>query len=287
MRSDSFILLATQKNASDDAPATEAIYEIGTLASVLQLLKLPDGTVKVLVEGAQRAQVVKYTDCSEITEAEAVALGDTMGERVPGWTLLTEGVQHWSFVGFTGLGFAKASSSWSFQVLITGKITGNFVDSGFFWQFWRPVSERIQWLADKFPTQTEQGNFCSNNREFSSKNREFPVEGHELRLQHGDLVTKCTNEVLFGPLAHVGSAERVHHPVIAFSMSDERTDAHNGVVDVLRELVAENHADLLISLTDEVVGVRKAAQVGHGLRVPDDDATIHGSNMAQCGCAEK
>ncbi len=41
MRSDTFVLLATQKNASDDDPATEAIYEIGTLASVLQLLKLP------------------------------------------------------------------------------------------------------------------------------------------------------------------------------------------------------------------------------------------------------
>ena len=57
MRSDTFILLATQKNASDDDPATDAIYEIGTLASVLQLLKLPDGTVKVLVEGAARAKV--------------------------------------------------------------------------------------------------------------------------------------------------------------------------------------------------------------------------------------
>ena len=82
MRSDTFILLATQKNVSDDNPATEAIYEIGTLASVPQLLKLPDGTVKVLVEGAQRAKVVKYTDCSEYYEAEAVALGETMGERV-------------------------------------------------------------------------------------------------------------------------------------------------------------------------------------------------------------
>src|SRR6266446_1890265 len=82
MRSDTFILLATQKNASDDDPATEAIYEVGTLASVLQLLKLPDGTVKVLVEGAQRAKVVKYTDRSEYYEAEAVALGDTMGECV-------------------------------------------------------------------------------------------------------------------------------------------------------------------------------------------------------------
>src|SRR6267154_3523351 len=61
MRSDIFILLATQKNASDDEPATEAIYDIGTLASVLQLLKLPDGTVKILVEGVQRANVIRYT----------------------------------------------------------------------------------------------------------------------------------------------------------------------------------------------------------------------------------
>jgi ATP-dependent Lon protease len=82
MRSDIFILLATQKNASDNDPATEAIYEVGTLASVLQLLKLPDGTVKVLVEGAQRAKVLKYTDRSEYYEADAVAFGDTMGERV-------------------------------------------------------------------------------------------------------------------------------------------------------------------------------------------------------------
>src|SRR5262245_35536155 len=82
MRSDTFILLATQKNASDDEPTTEAVYEIGTLASVLQLLKLPDGSIKVLVEGVQRAKVVKYTDRTEYYEAEAVALGDTMGERV-------------------------------------------------------------------------------------------------------------------------------------------------------------------------------------------------------------
>src|SRR5262245_51429348 len=81
MRANTFILLATQKNASDDDPPTEAIYEIGTLASVLQLLKLPDGIVKVLVEGAQRAKVVKYTDCSEYYEAEAVALGRSEERR--------------------------------------------------------------------------------------------------------------------------------------------------------------------------------------------------------------
>src|SRR5947199_1953632 len=78
MRSDTFVLLATQKNASDDDPSTESIYEVGTLASVLQLLKLPDGTVKVLVEGVERAKILKYTDCSEYYEVEAVALGDTM-----------------------------------------------------------------------------------------------------------------------------------------------------------------------------------------------------------------
>src|ERR1700730_7570146 len=58
MRSDTFILLATPKKASDDDQATGAIYEVGTLATVLQLLKLPDGTVKVLVEGAERAKVL-------------------------------------------------------------------------------------------------------------------------------------------------------------------------------------------------------------------------------------
>jgi ATP-dependent Lon protease len=82
MRSDTFILLATQKNASDDDPSTQAIYEVGTLASVLQLLKLPDGTVKVLVEGAERARIVKYTDRAEYYEAEATALEDLTGERV-------------------------------------------------------------------------------------------------------------------------------------------------------------------------------------------------------------
>jgi ATP-dependent Lon protease len=82
MRSDTFILLATQKNASDDEPATDAIFSIGTLASVLQLLKLPDGTVKVLVEGAARAEVKKYTDREDYFEAEAVVIADASGDQV-------------------------------------------------------------------------------------------------------------------------------------------------------------------------------------------------------------
>jgi len=82
MRSDTFILLATQKNASDDDPATDSIFTVGTLASVLQLLKLPDGTVKVLVEGAARARVTKYTNREEYYEAEAEVIADSSGDQV-------------------------------------------------------------------------------------------------------------------------------------------------------------------------------------------------------------
>ncbi len=82
MRAERPILLATQKNAGDDEPATEAIYEVGTLASVLQLLKLPDGTVKVLVEGQSRARLTGYTDQTEYFEAHAVALAEEAGDEV-------------------------------------------------------------------------------------------------------------------------------------------------------------------------------------------------------------
>ncbi len=79
MRDDKQILLASQKSAADDDPATDDIYEIGTIASVLQLLKLPDGTVKVLVEGGQRARILRYIDNEEYYEAEAETIADEMG----------------------------------------------------------------------------------------------------------------------------------------------------------------------------------------------------------------
>jgi ATP-dependent Lon protease len=82
LKNDTFILLATQKNAGDDDPETDSIYEVGTLASVLQLLKLPDGTVKVLVEGAERAQLLRYTERPEYFEAEATVVPDEVGAPV-------------------------------------------------------------------------------------------------------------------------------------------------------------------------------------------------------------
>src|SRR5437588_12588661 len=87
MRSDTFILLVTQKNASDDDPATSAIYETGTLASVLQLLKLPDSTVKMLVERAARAQAQQYTDRSEYYAATDVVPEVSSGDQVEGEAL--------------------------------------------------------------------------------------------------------------------------------------------------------------------------------------------------------
>jgi ATP-dependent Lon protease len=82
MKADKHILLATQMNAADDDPATDAIFTTGTLASVLQLLKLPDGTVKVLVEGAARAQVRKYTRTEDYYEADAEVIAEEMPDKV-------------------------------------------------------------------------------------------------------------------------------------------------------------------------------------------------------------
>ncbi len=82
MRADKQILLATQMNAGDDDPAPDSIYPIGTLASVLQLLKLPDGTVKVLVEGIARAEIESYTENEPYYEAFAHPLPDADGDKV-------------------------------------------------------------------------------------------------------------------------------------------------------------------------------------------------------------
>ena len=82
------ILLLTQTDASTEEPSSDDLYRVGTLGTILQLLKLPDGTVKVLVEGGRRAQVSEINDSSDfllgtvqeifedkITDPEIIALG--------------------------------------------------------------------------------------------------------------------------------------------------------------------------------------------------------------------
>ncbi|GER03100.1 Lon protease [Iodidimonas nitroreducens] len=79
MKDDRPILLVSQKNAGEDDPSADDIYEMGTLANVLQLLRLPDGTVKVLVEGSGRARITRFVDNEEFFEA---SIEDV--EEVPG-----------------------------------------------------------------------------------------------------------------------------------------------------------------------------------------------------------
>src|SRR5512134_613458 len=81
MKDDKQILLVAQKNASQDDPAPGDIYAVGTIGTVLQLLKLPDGTVKVLVEGGQRAKIVKYVDNPNFFQAYAETLPDQVGDQ--------------------------------------------------------------------------------------------------------------------------------------------------------------------------------------------------------------
>ena len=81
MKDDKQILLVTQKNAAQDDPTPTDIYSVGTVGTVLQLLRLPDKTVKVLVEGGKRARIVKYTDNPAFFQAYAETLDDAAEEE--------------------------------------------------------------------------------------------------------------------------------------------------------------------------------------------------------------
>ena len=81
MTDDKQILLTTQKDAANDDPGKEDVYQIGTIGTVLQLLKLPDGTVKVLVEGAFRAKISNFTDNETFFEAYAEKIEETEGDQ--------------------------------------------------------------------------------------------------------------------------------------------------------------------------------------------------------------
>lgn len=80
MESGKQIMLVAQKSASKDDPETDDLYRIGCLANILQMLKLPDGTVKVLVEGTQRAQIEAIDMASSVFMAAGTALTPSGGE---------------------------------------------------------------------------------------------------------------------------------------------------------------------------------------------------------------
>ena len=90
MRSDKQILLVAQKAADVDDPKADDLYRVGTVATILQLLKLPDGTVKVLVEGASRAKVDRLVTADFFAAyIQPLADVDTYDEReidVLAWT---------------------------------------------------------------------------------------------------------------------------------------------------------------------------------------------------------
>ena len=81
MREDTQILLSSQIDASEDDPTTDGIYRTGVLANVLQLLKLPDGTVKVLVEGIARVKIMEYLPNEAFFEARAELLEEDLGDE--------------------------------------------------------------------------------------------------------------------------------------------------------------------------------------------------------------
>ena len=78
--SDGNIILATQKEAAIEDPQADDIYDIGTLGTVVQMLKLPDGTVKVLIEGMERVKILKYVKNKEFLEAEAEVVPEVRDE---------------------------------------------------------------------------------------------------------------------------------------------------------------------------------------------------------------
>src|SRR3954451_7888383 len=73
------ILLVAQKSAAKDDPGAADLYPIGSIATVLQMLKLPDGTVKVLVEGTQRARLVRVSETADLLTSDALPIAGEPG----------------------------------------------------------------------------------------------------------------------------------------------------------------------------------------------------------------
>src|SRR5271165_4132745 len=81
MKEDKQILLVAQRNATQDDPSVDDIYRLGTVSTILQLLKLPDGTVKVLVEGGRRAKITAFKETEAYFEASVETVPDVPGDK--------------------------------------------------------------------------------------------------------------------------------------------------------------------------------------------------------------
>jgi ATP-dependent Lon protease len=92
MQKDRMLLLAAQRDATSDDPASDDIHEIGTLGMIVQLVRLPDGTVKVLVEGKQRARILRYEPGDDVFRVEAEAI-PSQGESSVEIQALVRGIQ--------------------------------------------------------------------------------------------------------------------------------------------------------------------------------------------------
>ena len=127
------VFLAAQHDASDDDPSPDKIYGVGTVANILQLLKLPDGTVKVLVEGVSRASIVKYVETEEtfsvdtqpieggdLDELEAEVLIRTVTEQFERYVKLSSKIPPEVLTSLSGIDDPRRLADWSPVICISG-----------------------------------------------------------------------------------------------------------------------------------------------------------------------
>ena len=81
MKSDKMIFLASQKNAQQTSPQEDDIFDIGTVGQIIQMLKLPDNTIKVFVEGTRRAAIRHFVENDQCFQVEVQPIGDEIRER--------------------------------------------------------------------------------------------------------------------------------------------------------------------------------------------------------------
>lgn len=94
MMDDHIIFLTTQRDISIDEPAEEDIFKVGTLTKIKQMLKLPNGTIRVLVEGMQRGEMTKYTDEGDYFSVSALPLDERDGKDAEDEALMRTLLDH-------------------------------------------------------------------------------------------------------------------------------------------------------------------------------------------------